>query len=151
MIMDFCREYGYFGMWLISFLSGTVFPFSSDVLLLFFLGVGLDPVWLLFAATFGNTVGGMSCYYVGGLAREGWFTRMFNVSPDKARRADAYIQKYGYWAAFFSFLAVVGEAIVIVLGNMRVCWWKVLLTMTLGKLLRYAVIILTYEGVATVI
>lgn len=149
--MDFCRDYGYWGMWLISFLSGSILPFTSDLLLLFFLGVGLNPLWLLLVATFGNTVGSMTCFFLGGFVKKGFFTKLFMVSPEKARRADAYIRKYGYWAAFFSFMAIVGEAIVIVLGNMRVCWWKVLLVMTLGKFLRYLVIVLSYEGVVSII
>lgn len=149
--MDFCRDYGYWGMWLISFLSGSILPFTSDLLLLFFLGVGLNPLWLLLVATFGNTVGSMTCFFMGGFVKKGFFTKLFMVSPEKARRADAYISKYGYWAAFFSFMAIVGEAIVIVLGNMRVCWWKVLLVMTLGKFLRYLVIVLSYEGVVSII
>lgn len=149
--MDICRDYGYWGMFVISFLSGSILPFTSDVLLFFFLGVGLNPLTLLFSATAGNTLGGMTCFFMGGFIKKGWFTRFFRVKGEKAKRAEVYIEKYGYWAAFFSFLAVVGEAIVIMLGNMRVSWWKVMLVMLLGKMLRYLVIILSYEGVATVI
>lgn len=150
-ILDFCRDFGYSGMMLISFLSGTVLPFSSDVLLVFFLGVGLDPIWLLLAATLGNTIGSMTCYYIGRMGKKGWLTDLFKVSPEKSEKASVYIDKYGYWAAFFSFMAIVGEAIVIVLGNMRVSWWKVLMTMTLGKFLRYLIIVLSYEGVVGII
>lgn len=149
--MDFCRDYGYFGMCFISFLSGTVFPFSSDVLLVFFLGVGLNRPLLLLSATVGNTLGSLTCYYLGGVAKQGWLSKYFKVSQEKAQKAGVYIRKYGYWAAFFSFLPIVGEAIVIVLGNMRVSWWKVLVAMVIGKFLRYLVIILSYEGVAGVI
>lgn len=151
LIMDFCRDYGYWGMCFISFLSGSILPFSSDVLLVFFLGVGLNPLHLLISSTIGNTLGGMTCYFLGGFIKKGWFTRFFRVKGEKAERANAYIEKYGYWAAFFSFLAVVGEAIVIMLGNMRVCWWKVFLVMILGKILRYLIIILSFEGVATAV
>lgn len=149
--MEFCKDYGYWGMCLISFLSGSILPFTSDVLLFFFLGVGLSPAWLLFSSTVGNTIGGMTCFFMGSLAKKGWFTRLFSVSEKKAEKAEKYIEKYGYWAAFFSFLAVVGEAIVILLGNMRVCWWKVLLVMMFGKFLRYLVIVLSYQGVSNVI
>ncbi len=149
--MDFCRDYGYWGMGLISFLSGSILPFSSDVLLIFFLGVGLSPFNLLLSSTIGNTLGGMTCFFLGGFIKKGWFTRFFRVTGEKAKRAEVYIEKYGYWVAFFSFLAVVGEAIVVMLGNMRVSWWKVLLVMFLGKLLRYLVIILSYEGVVSAV
>ncbi|MBE6294680.1 MAG: DedA family protein [Bacteroidaceae bacterium] len=150
-VIDFCRDYGYWGMWLISFLSGTIFPFTSDVLLLFFLGMGLNPVALVIVSTIGNTMGGMTCFFMGRMAKGSWLSKYFRLSPEKAEKASVYIRKYGYWAAFFSFLAIVGEAIVILLGNMRVSWWKVLLVMTLGKLLRYAVLALSCEGVKMVI
>lgn len=146
-VIDICRDYGYWGMWAISFLSGSILPFTSDVLLLFFLGIGLNPVLLVIVSTIGNTMGGMTCFFMGGMAKKGWLSKFFKVSPEKAEKADVYIQKYGYWAAFFSFLAIVGEAIVILLGNMRVSWWRVLLVMILGKFVRYVVLALSYEGV----
>lgn len=149
--MDFCRDYGYWGMWFISFLSGSILPFTSDALLLFFLGIGMSPVWLVLAATFGNTLGGMTCFFMGSVVKQGWFSAFFKVPREKAQKAEVYIRKYGYWAAFFSFLAIVGEAIVILLGNMRVSWWKVLLAMTLGKFIRYVVIALSFKGVESII
>ncbi len=149
--MDFCREYGYWGMCIISFLSGSILPFTSDVLMLSFLGMGMSPIWLVVSATVGNTLGGVTCYYMGGLAKGNWFSKFFSVSPEKARKAEIYIQKYGYWAAFFSFVAIIGEAIIVLLGSMRATWWKVFLVMMLGKLIRYMAIALSYEGVAAVI
>ena len=150
-VIDFCRDYGYWGMWIISFLSGSILPFTSDVLLLFFLGMGLNPVLLVIVSTIGNTMGGMTCFFMGRMAKKGWLSKHFKVSREKAEKADVYIRKYGYWAAFFSFLAIVGEAIVILLGNMRVSWWKVLLVMTLGKFLRYVVLAASCEGVKMVL
>lgn len=150
-VIDFCKDYGYWGMWVISFLSGSILPFTSDVLLIFFLGMGLNPIVLVIVSTIGNTMGGMTCFFMGRMAKKGWLSKYFKVSREKAEKADGYIRKYGYWAAFFSFLAIVGEAIVILLGNMRVSWWKVLLVMTLGKFVRYVVIAVSCEGVKMII
>ena len=85
------------------------------------------------------------------MVKGNWLTKFFKVSPEKVERAEKYVHKYGYWAAFFSFVAVVGEAVIVVLGNMRVSWWRVFIVMTIGKILRYAAIALSYEGVAALL
>ena len=149
-LIEICKEFGYSGMFLISFLSGTVLPGSSDILMLALLPMGLSPVGLVLWGSLGNTIGGITCYYAGSLLKRGKVAEFFKVSPEKRARAEAYIHKYGYWAAFFSFVAIVGEAVIIVLGSMRVSWWKVFLVMTLGKILRYAAIALSYEGVEAI-
>ncbi len=150
-LIDICREFGYGGMFFISFLSGTVLPGSSDVLMLSLLPMGLSSFWLVVWGSLGNTLGGITCYYIGGMVKGNWLTKFFKVSPEKVERAEKYVHKYGYWAAFFSFVAVVGEAVIVVLGNMRVSWWRVFIVMTIGKILRYAAIALSYEGVAALL
>jgi membrane protein YqaA with SNARE-associated domain len=61
-------------------------------------------------------------------------------------RADRIIQKYGYWAAAISFVPVIGETLLVMLGIMRVSWWKVALVMAVGKLVRYTFITISYTG-----
>ena len=53
-LIEFFKEYGYWGMGMLSFLSGTVVPIASEVLLLFFLGLGMNAVLLTVVATIGN-------------------------------------------------------------------------------------------------
>ena len=146
-VIDFCRDYGYWGMWLISFLSGTIFPFTSDVLLLFFLGMGLNPVALVIVSTIGNTMGGMTCFFMGRMAKGSWLSKYFRLSPEKAEKASVYIRKYGYWAALISFVPVLGETLLVLLGIMRVTWWKVAIVMAVGKLVRYSFITISYTSV----
>ena len=49
--------------------------------------------------------------------------------------------------ALFSFLPVIGDAILIVLGWMRANVWIVTLSMTLGKLARYTILVAATLGV----
>lgn len=49
--------------------------------------------------------------------------------------------------AFFSFLPVIGDALLIALGFMRGNFWITTLAMTIGKLARYAIIVATALGV----
>ena len=52
-LIDFLKDYGYWGMGVLSFLSGSVLPISSEILLVFFLNLGLSAVWLTVVATLG--------------------------------------------------------------------------------------------------
>lgn len=140
-------EYGYLGMGVLAFLSGSIVPITSEVLLLFFLGVGLNAVTLTAVATLGNTLGGVTCFFIGMLANKEKVFKMFKITPRRMQRADKIVQRYGYWAAAISFVPVLGETLLVALGIMRVSWWKVALVMAVGKLVRYSFITISYLGV----
>ena len=99
LIIEFLKDYGYWGMGIMAFLAGTVLPITSEVLLLFFLGVGLNAVGLVLAATVGNTIGGITCFMIGYLTTKEKVQKFFKVSDRRMKRADILIQKYGYWTA----------------------------------------------------
>ena len=147
--MDFFKDYGYWGMGVLSFLSGSIVPIASEVLLLFFLGIGMNAVLLTVVATIGNTIGGITCFLLGYLADKEMLWRLFHISDKKMKRADELIQKYGYWVAVLSFLPALGEVILVALGIMRVNKYKVMAVMALGKFLRYAFVAASYYGVAS--
>lgn len=138
-------------MGVLAFLSGSIVPITSEVLLVLFLSLGLNAVALTLVATLGNTLGGITCYFIGMLANKERVFKMFKITTRRAQRADKIIQKYGYWAALISFVPVLGESLLVLLGVMRVAWWKVILVMALGKLIRYAFITFSYAGVMQVI
>ena len=54
-----------------------------------------------------------------------------------------FIRGKGSWIAFLSFLPVIGDAILVVLGLMRANAIIVAISMTLGKLARYAILVAT--------
>ena len=147
-IIEFFKDYGYWGMGMLAFLSGTVVPVASEVLLLFFLGVGLNAVGLTLVATLGNTLGGITCFALGFMVNRERLLRLFGISEEQMKRADAIIQKYGFWAAGLSFLPAIGEVLVIVLGMLRANTAKVIIVMALGKLARYVFITASYFGIA---
>lgn len=146
-IINFFSEYGYWGMGILAFLSGSIVPITSEVLLVLFLSLGLNAVALTLVATAGNTLGGLTCFLLGMLANKDKALKMFKITPRRMHRADRIIQKYGYWAALISFVPVIGETLLVLLGVMRVAWWKVLLVMALGKLIRYGFITFSYTSV----
>lgn len=147
-LIDFLKDYGYWGMALLSFLSGSVIPIASEALLVVLLGVGLNAMWLIVVATVGNTLGGITCFMLGYLTDKQTVKRVFRISDKKMERADSLIQRYGYWAAVLSFMPIIGEAILVALGIMRVDKYKVFIVMAIGKFARYAFVAISYYGIS---
>lgn len=145
--LNFLVHYGYIGMFLAAFLAGSILPFSSEALLVAFVRMGLNPVGIVASATLGNTLGSMTCYWIGHLGHMDWIEKYLKVKPEKLARAERFIQGRGAWMAFFSFLPVIGDGIAIVLGLMRAHLGITVFSMTLGKLLRYILIVLAAEGI----
>ena len=147
-LIDFLKDYGYWGMALLSFLSGSIIPIASEALLVVLLGVGLNAMWLIIVATVGNTLGGITCFMLGYLTDKQTVKRVFRISDKKMERADSLIQRYGYWAAVLSFMPIIGEAILVALGIMRVDKYKVSIVMAVGKFARYAFVAISYYGIS---
>ena len=150
-VTAFFQDYGYWGMGILSFLSGSVVPIASELLLALFLKVGLNPVGLVAVATIGNTLGGVTCYMLGYLTSKERVQKILKISDRRMRRADMLIQKYGYWTAAISFVPAIGEVLLVVLGIMRVNRYKVMAVMFAGKLIRYIFIAASFMGIASVL
>lgn len=140
-------DWGYVGMFLSAFLAGTILPFSSEAVLLACIGLGLDPVASTLATTAGNALGGLTCYWIGHLGKMEWIEKYFKVDQKQMDKATRFIHGRGSWIALFSFLPVIGDAILIVLGLMRANIWIVAVSMTAGKLLRYALLVAAALGI----
>lgn len=140
-------DWGYVGLFLSAFVAGSILPFSSEVVLVILVRMGLDPLLCLFAAASGNTLGGMTCYWIGHLGKRDWITRYLRVEPAKIDRVSRFLEGKGALFAFFTFLPYVGEAVAIVLGLMRSNVWITAVAMFVGKLLRYVAIVAALQGV----
>ena len=134
-------DYGYWGMLLSAFLAGSFFPFSSEAVMLGLLAAGLDPVLLLVYGSIGNVMGGMFNYGLGRLGKLEWLERYFHVKKTSIDRAYRFMGGHGALIGFFAFLPILGSAITIVLGLTRANILLSVLSITIGKVLRYAVLI----------
>ena len=135
--IQFLTEWGYWGMFLSAFLAGTILPFSSEAVMLACVGLGLDPVLSTLATTAGNALGGLTCYWIGHLGKMEWIEKYFRVDHKQLEKATRFIHGRGSWMAFFSFLPIIGDAVLIAHV------WIVTFSMTLGKLARYAILVAT--------
>lgn len=140
-IVDILSQYGYWGMLVAAFMAGSFFPFSSEAVMVAFQAAGLDPWTLIVYGTIGNVLGSMFNYYVGRLGRLDWVERYLHIKKDSLDKARRFMAGRGAWMGFFAFLPVIGSAITILLGFMRANRAVSLFSITLGKFLRYVLLV----------
>lgn len=150
-ILQFLIDWGYVGMFLSALIAGTVVPFSSEAVLVALISMGLNPIGCVLAATAGNMIGGMTCYWLGSLGNMLWIEKYFGVNKEKLERAERFVKGRGAWMAFFMFIPFLGEAIGVVLGLMHANAWITAIAMFLGKSTRYIVITLTALGIISLV
>lgn len=146
-VVEFFLEWGYVGIFLSAFLAGSVVPFSSELVVVALAQAGLSPLWCIVWATAGNTLGGVTCYYVGRLGKTEWVERYLRISHERIEKTKAFLAGRGAFMALFVALPYVGDAIAVVLGFMRSNFWITTLAMLVGKAVRYIAILYAAEGI----
>ena len=139
-LIDILIDFGYWGMLAAAFLAGSFFPFSSEAVMTALVAVGLDPVQLTIYATIGNVAGGLFNYGVGRMGRLDWIEKYLHVSKESLDKATKYMGGHGAWMGFFAFVPILGSAITICLGLMRANLIISVISITLGKFIRYAIL-----------
>lgn len=140
-LTDILSQYGYWGMLIAAFLAGSFFPFSSEAVMIGLLATGLAPWPLVVYGTIGNVLGSVFNYFVGRLGKLSWVEKYLHVSKEQLDKAERFMAGRGAWMGFFAFLPFLGSAITILLGFMRANMFISFLSITIGKLLRYLLLI----------
>ncbi|MBR1687101.1 MAG: DedA family protein [Prevotella sp.] len=140
-IVDLLISYGYWGMLIAAFIAGSFFPFSSEAVMVGLMAAGLDPQGLIVYGTIGNVLGSCFNYSVGRMGRLEWIEHYLHVKKEDLDKATRFMAGHGAWMGFFAFLPVLGSAITIALGLMRANIPISLVSITIGKLLRYVILI----------
>ena len=110
-----------------SFVAATLLPGGSEAVLFAFLKLRSVDLWSALAvATLGNTLGGMTSYLIGRL-----------VPRRQPLRAAATLQRYGSPALLLSWLPLLGDALCVGAGWLRINAWLAAFFMALGKFARY--------------
>ena len=135
------ESYGYWGMLIAAFLAGSVFPFSSEAVMVGLMAAGLDPWLLMIYGTTGNVLGSVLNYCIGRMGKTEWFEKYLHVKPESMERARRFMRGHGAWMGFFAFIPLLGSAITILLGLMRANPVITFISITLGKLFRYVILI----------
>lgn len=141
------QQYGYWGMLLAAFLAGSFFPFSSEAVMLGLLAAGLHPIPLVVYGTIGNVAGSLFNYAVGRMGRLEWIEHYLHVKKRDIDKAQHFMAGHGAWMGFFAFLPIIGSAITIALGLMRANFIISWISITIGKLLRYVILMASVTAI----
>ncbi|MDO8313293.1 MAG: YqaA family protein [Sideroxyarcus sp.] len=113
-----------------SFLAATLLPGGSEAVLFAVLKSYPETFWLpLVLATLGNTLGGMVSFGMGWLLPQ---TQQLK-HVEKVRR-------YGTPALLLAWMPLIGDALCLAAGWLRLNPWQAALYMAIGKFARYLVI-----------
>lgn len=124
-----------------AFISATLLPFGSELVLAGLLTQGYPASLLWGIATVFNTLGSVLNWYLGRqlllFQHKSWF--MFK--PTQIEQASTQFQRWGLPSLLLAWLPVIGDPLTLVAGMLRVrLFWFVLLV-GFGKGVRYAVVI----------
>ncbi|MFN1128759.1 YqaA family protein [Lelliottia nimipressuralis] len=124
-----------------SFLSATLLPGNSEVVLVAMLLSGVSQPWLLVViATMGNSLGGLTNVILG---------RFFPLRKTSRwqEKAAGWLKRYGAATLLLSWMPVIGDLLCLLAGWMRISWGPVLFFLCLGKALRYVLVAMaTLQG-----
>lgn len=140
-LTDFLIQYSYWGMLIAAFIAGSVFPFSSETVMLALWAAGLDPLRLVVYGSIGNVLGSMFNYGIGRMGRLDWLEKWFHVKKESLDKAQRFMGGRGAWMGFFCFLPILGSAIAVILGFTRANVIISTISITLGKVLRYVILV----------
>lgn len=135
--MEGLVEWGYLGLFIATFLAGSILPFSSELVLSGLLAAGSNSIGCIIAATAGNFLGGMTCYWIGHFGKPEWIKKYLKVDENKLQKVLNFLHGKGAFMAFFTFVPVVGDLLAVGLGYMRANVWITAISMLIGKCLRY--------------
>lgn len=131
-MFEWSAEGGLAALFAAAFVSATVLPANSEIVLLAFLKAfperGFDA---LVVASVGNTLGSLTTYGVGRLLPQ-------RRLPDEWSLR--WVRRYGAWSLLLAWLPVVGDAICIAAGWLRIPFWAATLAIAAGKVARYVVV-----------
>jgi membrane protein YqaA with SNARE-associated domain len=118
------------GLFVASFLAATLLPGGSEVAL--FSVLKIDPgLWwpALAAATIGNTLGGMVSYMIGRV-----------VPQHRKLKGLEKVRRHGTAILLLSWMPIVGDAMCVAAGLLRLNPWLSAAFMAAGKFSRFLVI-----------
>jgi membrane protein YqaA with SNARE-associated domain len=136
----------YLGLFGAAFLSATVFPFQSELILFGMLGAEHYQLWLLvLVASVGNILGSCVNWFLGRFIALLEDRRWFPLSKEQVARAEGWYHKYGRWSLLLSWVPIIGDPLTIVAGVLREPFPVFLALIVVAKTARYvAVAALTF-------
>ncbi|BAT61820.1 inner membrane protein YqaA [Variibacter gotjawalensis] len=136
-------------MLLSAFLSATILPLSSELVLAAAISARPNEVWALVAvATVGNVAGAIVNWLIGRGIVHFRDRKWFPLSAAQYARAEAMFNRYGLWSLLFSWVPIIGDPLTVIAGALRVRFWPFLILVTIGKAARYILFALGFTQMA---
>ena len=132
--------YGYYSLFLLSFLASTLIPLGSEWLLIAMLVSKRDPFAVVAVATVGNYLGALTSYWIGRYGGDFLRGRVLRLDDTKTRKAESFYSRFGSYSLLFSFLPVVGDPLCVLGGMLRVSLARFSVLVAAGKLARYSAV-----------
>lgn len=132
---QFVLTYGLWGLGGASFVSGTLIPLSSEAILVAGIAAGLPLVPALAICSGANCLACACNYGLGAALRSRMLPRL--AASRSGRKALAWMERWGTWSLFASWLPFIGDPLTVVAGTARVhLAWFVGIVFVL-RILRY--------------
>ena len=100
-----------------------------------------SKVMLVTVATMGNVLGSMVNWLLGRYLIHFQDRRWFPVKRSLIERATVWYQTWGFWSLLLAWAPFIGDPLTLVAGILRENFWVFLLLVTIGKAVRYLVVV----------
>ena len=143
--VEFIRERGMLGLFLIMIIGSSPIPIPVEVVALTAISLGAPSLPTALFATVGATLGGLISYYVG----KGFIdvSRLKTRYEERLQEARDWLDKYGTPAIFvFAVTPLPYDAIAIAAGAARMRKRKFVTATFLGRLTRYSILVMAGQG-----
>ena len=138
---------GLLGVFVSALLSATVLPGSTELVLTAKLIAFPALTWPAFAVAVCGSAIGCALNFGMGEAARGGYERFKHVKVDEEHSRVAWLRRWGPPVLVLSVVPLVGDALVLAAGWLKMPFWRSLLWIVLGKATRYLLLILGLEGV----
>lgn len=91
-------------------------------------------------ATIGNTLGSITTFLIGRKTAELTLQKLSSKNQTRFERAHNLLHRHGAIILVLAWVPILGDVLVAVAGALRCDFWKSVFWITIGKLLRFAVI-----------
>jgi membrane protein YqaA with SNARE-associated domain len=140
-------EMGLWGVFLSAFVSATLLPGSSEVVLTALITAYPEQAWPGFwVALAGNLTGCLLTFGMGHAGREG-YERFQHVKVDLEQPNIRRLRRWGPPGLVLALLPLVGDALVLAAGWLKMPFWASLFWIAVGKGTRYLLLVLGLLGV----
>ena len=129
-------DYGYIGLFLASFLAATILPFGSEGIVVLLVLQGFNVPAVILVASAGNFLGACTGYYIGMKGRS-LVEKYLSIEPSRLDKAELYFSRYGSYVLLFTWLPLIGDALTVMGGVLRLRFLTFSVFVFTGKFLRY--------------